>query len=247
MAIISKENGIIKGTGNPNLDVNIQDGDIVTPLIYIDYSTTPPTFYKFNDNLVSGSKWEVDIKDSNGNINIRTDDNSVGSTGNIIIRTGEGDGGAGNIEITAGYDGGYDAAGRVIIKNNVDSSGVIEISDYDLEIRTEDTGNTSSAISITTGNSSGTSTGGITIKTGNATDDFSGEIVLETGSGDGISRIAFRNGSEGTINNLWTSVDTQGGGEWKTLISILSLVTGYNGAATQTLKHVSGVLQWVTD
>ena len=61
MAIISKNNGIIKGTGNPNLDVNIQDGDTITPLIYIDYSTTPPTFYKFNDNLASGSKWEVDV------------------------------------------------------------------------------------------------------------------------------------------------------------------------------------------
>lgn len=60
MAIISKENGTIKGTGNPNLDVNIQDGDTITPLIYIDYSTTPPTFYKFNDNLVSGSKWVLD-------------------------------------------------------------------------------------------------------------------------------------------------------------------------------------------
>ena len=57
MAIISKNNGIIKGTGNPNLDVNIQDGDNPTPIQYIDVSTIPYTQYLFDSTLISGSKW----------------------------------------------------------------------------------------------------------------------------------------------------------------------------------------------
>ena len=61
MAIISKENGIIKGTGSPNIDVNIQDGDNPTPTQYIDVSTTPYTQYLFDDTLISGDKW-VEIK-----------------------------------------------------------------------------------------------------------------------------------------------------------------------------------------
>lgn len=80
MAIISKNNGIIKGTGNPNLDVNIQDGDTITPLIYIDYSTTPPTFYKFNDNLASGSKWVLDNTVTNADSVPFTPAGSISST-----------------------------------------------------------------------------------------------------------------------------------------------------------------------
>ena len=77
MAVISKSNGIIKGTGNPNSDVSIQDGDDITPIWYIDYNTTPPTIYKFDDNLTSGNKWVIDLTLSNA------DDLPVTPVGNL--------------------------------------------------------------------------------------------------------------------------------------------------------------------
>lgn len=45
MAIISKENGIIKGTGDPNDNVTISEGYLNMPVNYYDTSSENTTDY----------------------------------------------------------------------------------------------------------------------------------------------------------------------------------------------------------
>lgn len=47
--------GYMRGNGDPNLDVQIQDGGSKIPKLYIDDLTD--SFYSFDDNLISGEKW----------------------------------------------------------------------------------------------------------------------------------------------------------------------------------------------
>ena len=47
--------GYMRGEGDPNLDVQIQDGGDRIPKLYIDDLTD--SFYSFDDNLISGEKW----------------------------------------------------------------------------------------------------------------------------------------------------------------------------------------------
>lgn len=66
----------------------------------------------------------------------------------------------------------------------------------------------------------------ICFETGDSADADSGLIKFETGLAPSGTRgaIQFRNGTEGTINHVWTQVDASGSGEWKALGAIVGFM-----------------------
>lgn len=76
----------------------------------------------------------------------------------------------------------------------------------------------SGGIQITTGGTTGTgSAGDISLITGAAADGDSGNITLWAQQASGIGGgglIQLQNNSEGTAGHIWTSIDTNGSGEW---------------------------------
>lgn len=65
-----------------------------------------------------------------------------------------------------------------------------------------------------------------------------------------MALVVLKNGTVTVPSTTTALINTAGNKSIVTkeyLDQYLQSLTGYNGAATQTLKHVSGVLQWVTD
>ena len=291
MAIISKNNGIIKGTGNPNLDVTIQDGDNPTPIQYIDVSTIPQTIYRFDDTQVSGSKWVEDLtivseelvlrKVDEGNglgitINGRnlakfgtlglnaidlseelsSDSTTRGATGQSSFAIGSNTTASGDWSFASGVD--CEATGYC---STAIGEANTATSDYCFSsgLLCDATGANSASIGF---NCKAASYSSMVVGvfptlpvSQSALSYVATDELFKVGNGvNSGSRsnalLILKNGTITAPSATTALINTAGSKAVITkeyLDQYLQSLTGYNAGATQTLKHVSGVLQWVTD
>lgn len=291
MAVISKSNGIIKGTGNPNSDVSIQDGDNPTPIQYIDTSTTPETVYRFDDNQTSGSKWVVEgtyidsitplqvIDEGNGNgvvlkgrnvakygnvgldaIDLSypgfSDSSTRGATGQNSFAIGASNTASGDWSFASGVDcaaSGY--CSTVFGETNTAASDYC----FSSGLLCDATGANSTSIGF---NCKAASYSSMVVGffptlpvSQSAFSYVATDELFKVGNGvyPGSRSDALLILKNGTITapSLTTALINTAGSKAvitkEYLDQYLQSLTGYNAGATQTLKHVSGVLQWVTD
>lgn len=107
-------------------------------------------------------------------------------------------------------------------------------------------GAATASVTLTTALTNSGNSGNSTVATGPATSGNSGNVVLSVGTASSTrGNITFKDGSEGTVGQVWTSIDTNGNGHWSAAasgasgVSSLTLATGGGLTAAATTGAIT--------
>lgn len=195
-------------------------------------------------DLGSGNSAEADSGAVTISSGTASDASLTGASGAVIVRSGNGDAGTGNVDIVSGDSGGLfsgnltlstgigGATGAVNLSTggaiSTDASGAINV------LSGASVSGASGAVTIESGlASSSGATGLVTLGSGNSSTGNSGNVALTIGTAGGTQGqfVFLKTGVASVVGQVWTATGTGGQGYWATNSPAPSIV-GTTGSPT---------------